>query len=150
MSGQLIFFILDTGAIFSVLMEFWGPTFCFSAVGVGGQPYRPLIPPLSCGVLGIVLYSSLPSDASLSCPFMGKRTFRQNGSLCFLCSCSTPASPAVLLLLLQTTEPDTPFPLPPSQVVPQVRDADMSTDNVQFVILLLCLLLEHWSLLDTL
>lgn len=42
-SGQSIFFLLDTGTTYLFLMEFWGLTSpsCFSIVEAGGQPYQP-------------------------------------------------------------------------------------------------------------
>ena len=127
-SGQPISFLLDTGATYSVLKEFWGPTSHFSIVGVGGQSYFPYqIPPLSCIFRGVPLTHSFLVVPTCPVPLLERDLLSRLGASIFFASpiCLNPSSPAVPLLLLQASQPINAtmlIPLPTSQVDPQVWD----------------------------
>ena len=129
-SGQPISFLLDTGATYSVLTEFWGPTSPsrFPIVGVGGQPYFPhQTPPLSCIFRGVPLTHSFLIVPTCPVCLLGRDLLARLGaSISFAPPiCLNPSSPAVPLLLLLASQPTNTtmlFPLPASQVDPQVWD----------------------------
>lgn len=128
-NGRPISFLLDTGATYSVLREFWGPTSParLPIVGVGGQPYLPhQTPPLNCIFRGIALTHTFLVVPSCPGPLMGRDLLAKVGaSISFAPHvCLIPDAPAAPLLLLAThsTDSNSSFPLPASQVDPKVWD----------------------------
>ena len=120
--GWPISFLLDTGATYSVLTEFWGPTSRFSVVRVGGQSYFPhQTPPLSCIFRGVPLTHSFLVVPTCPVPLLGRDLLARLGASISFAPCPpiclNPSSPAVLLFLLQASQPINTtmlFPLPAS------------------------------------
>ena len=84
-SGQPISFLLDTGATYSVLTEFWGPTspLCFPIVGVGGQPCLPhqtLTHTLICIFRGVLLTHFFLVVLTCPVPLWGKDLLAKLGA----------------------------------------------------------------------
>ena len=127
-SGQPISFLLDTGATYSVLREFWGPTSpsSFPIVRVGGQPYLPQqTPPLNCVFRGIYLTHSFLVMPTCLVPLMGRDFLAKVGaSISFAPSIhltpDLPTAPLLLLLASQPPSSNVSFPLPASHVDPQI------------------------------
>lgn len=125
---QCISFLLDTGATYSILCSFKGPTICsnISIVGVCGSPYQPLItPPLHC-----VLHNSTFTHRFLvlpQCPtplISRDLLHKLNTAITFNPSAHLKPNSSVILLLTLKPSPPSPsvFPLPPDLINPQVWD----------------------------
>lgn len=120
-----ISFLLDTEATYSVLTEFWGPTFLshFPVVGIGGHLYLPHhTPSLSCIFRGVPLTHSCLVVVTCPVPLLERDLLAKLGAfISFAPICLNPSSPAAPLLLLagQPTNTDMLLPLPASQVDPE-------------------------------
>ena len=128
--GRPIAFLLDTGASYSVLTEFGGPTSpsCFPIVGVGGQLYFPhQTTTLSHNFRGEPLTHSFLVVTTCSVPLLGRDLLAMLvASISFAppihLNLSSPAIPLLLLLASQPTNTLMLFSLSASQVDPQYWD----------------------------
>lgn len=115
--GRPISFLLDTGATFSVLREFRGPTTPSSSpiVGVGGKQIFPQkTSPLTCCVQG----SHLPFSHSFlvmpQCPvpLLGRDILSLLNVSITMSSCSSPTTPFLLALISEDSDSTSEVPFP--------------------------------------
>ena len=129
-AGRQIPFLIDTGATFSVLREFWGPTSPAksSIVRVEGKPYNPLqSPPISCHIGQIGFTHSFLIIPSCPIPLLGRDILTKLGaSISFSptmhLSQDSSAIPLLMTLQKYTAQTESSYPLPPSLVDPKFWD----------------------------
>uniref|UniRef100_A0A8C9NZU4 Uncharacterized protein n=1 Tax=Spermophilus dauricus TaxID=99837 RepID=A0A8C9NZU4_SPEDA len=125
--GRFITFLLDTGAAFSVLREYWGPTTPSKTpiVGVGGKqifPRKP--PPLSCYMQGSLLSFTHSFLVMSHCPtpLLGRDILSLLKVTIHISPHISPTSHFLMMFLGADTPPSHTLPQLSKPVNPEVWD----------------------------
>ena len=115
-AGKSISFLLDTGATYSVLPSYAGPTqpSPVAVMGIDGNPSTPrATPPLTCSLDGFPFSHSFLVIPSCPVPLLGRDILQKLGATIHL-SPSPPSSPSARLILYLSTPSSPTLREPPS------------------------------------
>ncbi|XP_069898997.1 uncharacterized protein [Dipodomys merriami] len=131
-AGRPVSFLVETGAMYSVLPEFWGQTFLAeTSIEVEGKSYKPQqTPPVTCLLSKSVFCHSFLVIPHVPSPLLGRDLLTKfdasitscPSQLCERDDKSAASTISSLVALVDPPGDSSGFPFPPSEVDPLVWD----------------------------